>query len=145
LEVLRKSKLPESADFLSTESGSRGFAFESIDISGFGHQLIAGSPLNENAAAFCQGFQAGSDIDPVAVNSVIFLNNITLIHADPKMHPPIFRQDCISFRKLSLDFNSTVNGIYHTVEIRQDVVTRRIYDATPVLLDNTCDCSAACG
>jgi len=75
-----------------------------------------------NPSRLRQRLHPGGYIDTIAINSAVFLDDITEVDTDAKLHLAVIRQFGITFGKLSLDLNGTVHSIHDTGEVCQDVV-----------------------
>ena len=63
-------------------------------------------------------------IDTIAVDIAIVFNNVAEINTDAELHLAIISQLCVSFGKITLDFDSTVYRINNAAKLRKKVVSR---------------------
>ena len=88
-----------------------------------------------DTAGLCQSFQPGGDVDAVTINLIFFLDYISEVDADTKLHPSIFRNFFVARFYLFLNSHRALDRIDHTGKLRQQVVTGRVYYPAVVLLD----------
>ena len=58
-----------------------------------------------------KGFDTSGNVDTVSVDSTVFINDISEIDTNTKLHLAVIRQFSIAFRQFPLDFHSTIDGI----------------------------------
>ncbi len=97
---------------------------------------IIDGPGDADASPLGQAFHTGSDIDPVSVNPLSFLDHIPKVDPDAKLHPAVFRQLSVSGSELLLDLHGTLDRIHHAGKLSQKVIPRRVHHPTPMLPDD---------
>ena len=97
--------------------------------------LLVGATRYANAAARCQCFDSGRDIDTITVYAITILDDIAQIDADSESHLAIGGQRIITCFQFILNLKGTLNGIDNTGKFCQQVVARRIDNPSMVTAD----------
>ena len=86
-------------------------------------------------ARFGDALKAGSNIDPITKDIVVFNDNITDVNADAKFDPLVLRYIGIVFGHAALDFVGTSDGINHAGKLNESAVAGILDDASVMLSD----------
>ena len=86
-------------------------------------------------ARFGDALKAGSNIDPITKDIVVFNDNITDVNTDAKLDPLDLRHIDIVFRHAALDFVGTSHGVNHAGKLNESAVPC-ILDDTSVMLSD---------
>src|SRR6266849_2802836 len=86
-------------------------------------------------ARFGDALKAGSNIDPITKDIVVFNDNITDVNADAKFNPLDLRYIDIVFGHAALNFDRAAYGIYDAAELDESAVPG-ILDDTSVMLSD---------
>jgi hypothetical protein len=83
-----------------------------------------------NASRLTQSLQAGSDIYPIAENSLVIEKNIPLIDPDSELHSPVRSNRSIALQHGFLNRYSALNRIQNAGELSKKAVTGRVDNPT---------------
>jgi hypothetical protein len=87
-----------------------------------------------------QPLQPGRNIHAIPEQVAVPHHRFTHMDADPEHHPAFFRDRLIDSGDPLLDGSGTLDSRQRTGEFRKDAITRRVGNATAVVLDLTiCD------
>src|SRR5262249_3655500 len=73
-----------------------------------------------------------SNVDPVAVVTLPFNDDITEVDANAELHPTVGRQLGVAMLQLLLDLDRTLHRVYHTRKFSQQVIAGRVYYSATV-------------
>jgi hypothetical protein len=97
--------------------------------------MVVHRPRHADPAGLGQGFEAGGDVDAVAVDVVVVADNVANIYADAKFDALIRRHLDIAFDHSALDIDGAANGVDDADEFHQHAVSGRLNDMAAVLGD----------
>jgi hypothetical protein len=86
-------------------------------------------------ARFGDPLKAGSNIDPITKDIVVFNDNITDVNADAKFNPLDLRYVDIVFGHAALNFDRAAYGIYDAAELGESAVPRILDDTSAMISD----------
>src|SRR6266849_6946807 len=86
-------------------------------------------------ARFGDALKAGSNIDPITKDIVVFNDNITDVNADAKFNPLDLRYIDIVFGHAALNFDRAAYGIYDAAELDESAVPGILDDTSAMLSD----------
>src|SRR5216684_7569068 len=92
-----------------------------------------------DAARVGEAFEAGGDVDAVAVYLLAIHHHVAEVHADTKLHSPL-GLPCRVFRlERCLDHHGAVNRLHDAGKLRHYAIARRINESPAMLLDEAVD------
>ena len=89
-----------------------------------------------DTARFRDSLQPRSDVDAVAEDSIIVVDNVTEVDADTKLHTPLGLDCGIAFDHLPLNGDCAFDCVQHTGELGQYAVSGRIDDTSAKLANH---------
>src|SRR5262245_42647265 len=81
-------------------------------------------------------FEAGSDVDAVAIDADIVKYDITLVDANAEAHAASFVYISIALRHCPLDCYRALDCVHDAAELSEDAVTGGVNDTASVLFDH---------
>ena len=91
-----------------------------------------GPLADEHAARFSEPFQPRGDVDAVAVNPGLVVNDVPEVDADAEQHQAMLGHLLVSRRHDALDLGRACGRANHAGELGEDAVARSIDDAAAV-------------
>src|SRR5208283_3601428 len=97
--------------------------------------LVAHDPADADSAGLGQGFEAGGDIDAVAINVALVDDDVAEVDADAELYPFVGRHVGVAPDHFALDLDGIAHRIDDAGELGQEAVAGGLDDAAPVLGD----------
>src|SRR6266851_703677 len=97
------------------------------------------SPGDADAARFSEAFEAGGDVDAVAVDLLAIDHHVAEVDADAELHPPLGWQIRVLGLERGLDLDGALDGIHDAGELGEYAVAGGIDEASVMLLDQRID------
>ena len=88
---------------------------------------------NADTARFRDSLQPRSDVDAIAEDSIIIVDNVSEVDADTKLHTPLGLDCGIAFDHLPLNGDCAFDCVQHTGELGQHAVSSGINDTSAQL------------
>ena len=112
-----------------------------IDITDLGviAHLFVHCRRDADAAGLGQPLQARGDVHTVAVDAIAVHGDVAHVSADAELHLAVVRQVGIPDTQHTLDFDRALDRFYRGRKLCQEVVTREVGDATPMLVHQRAD------
>ena len=98
--------------------------------------LIKSCLGDANTSRFGQTSQPRSDVDAITIYPVPYLNDISKVDANAKLHLLVFGQIGIPDTDIFLNRHSTLYCINYTGKLSKQIVAQRIHYSAAVFLDN---------
>jgi hypothetical protein len=105
--------------------------------------LVAHDPADANAAGIRQGFEAGGDIDTVAVDVVLVDNDVAEIDPDAEPDAAVLGHAGFAIYHCPLQLGGTADRVHDAREFRQHAIAGILDDAPGMLADLRVDEFAA--
>ena len=97
--------------------------------------LVAYHAADADVTWFGQSFEAGGDIDTVAVDVALVEDHVAEIDSDAELDPAFHRHIGIVLNHRPLDFDGAAHRINDAGELDEQPIAGSLDDAAPVLLD----------
>jgi hypothetical protein len=101
--------------------------------------LLVHGAGHEHAARVREGLQPGGDVDAVAVDPRVVVDDIAEIDADPKAHASVLGHGLIAGGHDSLDLDRAFGGTDDAGKFSEDAITGGVDDPTSVAGDQRQD------
>jgi hypothetical protein len=111
------------------------FAEELVAERQLAFDLVVRRAGEADAAALGEAFEAGRDVDAVAVDPFALDDHVAEIDPDSEPHSASVRQGGVPGLQLTLDVDGALDGVDDTHEFRQHVVAGRVHHTAAVLRD----------
>src|SRR5712692_1001775 len=92
-----------------------------------------------DTAGVGEAFEAGGDLDAVAVDLLAIHHHIAEVHADAEFHSSLGWQVRVLSPESGLNLDGALDGIHDAREFRENAVARGVDEAPVMLLDQRID------
>ena len=97
--------------------------------------LVAHHPADADLTRLGQSFEAGGDVDAVAVDVALVEDDVAEVDADAELDPPLRRHVGVALGHRPLDLDGAAHRIDDAGKLDEQPVAGGLDDAAPMLLD----------